>query len=148
MHNTHAAPSLQYNQSYSCRARCPRQTIHGSVHFSYNETPKCGTDVYFTKSLKNWPRRDCDKKAPKETTPEQSVIMTSQLLATGSYTDDVTINKPMFFKSPGGVTVYNVEITSVRLKELYLWSVHRIHGVRNKWEVFFKERQAPRFRRI
>ena len=72
MHTAHATPSLQYDQSYySCRARYPCQTIHGSAHISYNETWKRGTDMYFTKALNHCPQRHCDKKAPIETTPEQ-----------------------------------------------------------------------------
>ena len=44
----------------------------------------------------------CAKKAPIATTPEQSVIVTSQLLAVGSSIDDVTIGQ--HFESFGAVT--------------------------------------------
>ena len=43
----------------------------------------------------------CAKKAPIATTPEQSVIVTSQLLAVGSSIDDVTIGQ--HFESFGAV---------------------------------------------
>ena len=50
-----------------------------------------GTYVSFTNSLNHCPQRHCVKKASIPTTREQSVIVTSQLLATGSCSDDVTL---------------------------------------------------------
>ena len=52
-----------------------------------------GTDVSFTNSLTYWPQRNCDKKASIETAWEQSVIVTSQLLAAVSCIDDVAISQ-------------------------------------------------------
>ena len=46
--------------------------------------------------LNYWLQRHCHKKAPIETTWEQSVIVTSQLLAVGSWIDDVAVGQQLF----------------------------------------------------
>ena len=56
---------------------------------------------FFTNSLNHCPHR-CAKKASIATRREQSVIVTSQLLATGSCINDVTIGQ--HFEPFGAVT--------------------------------------------
>ena len=109
--NSHVVPSLQYDESLeSCRVCCPSpatygvtcQTICGSADCFFNESWKLDADVYFTNSLNHWPQRHCDNKTYIETPREQSVVVTSQLPATGSCVDDVTIVS--ILKSSGAVT--------------------------------------------
>ena len=58
---------------------------------------KIGTGVYFTIPWTNWLQRHLDgKKASIEATGELSVIVTSELLASGSCNDDVTISQQLF----------------------------------------------------
>ena len=67
----------------------------------FDNVEKLGTDLSFTDSLNHRPHR-CAKKASIATAREQSVIVTSQLLATGSCIDDVTIGQ--HFEPFGAVT--------------------------------------------
>ena len=100
----------------SCRAYCPLpvnydatfQTFHGFTDFFFHNAEKLGTDVSFTNSLNHWPQHHCAKKASIATTREQSVIVTSQLLATGFCIDDVTIGQ--HFEPSGAVMGWNVDL--------------------------------------
>ena len=96
----------------SCRVRCPNhnvtcQTFHGSTN-SFLNVEKLGTDVSFTNSLNHCPQHHRAKRASIETTRVQSVIVTSQLLAASSCTDDVTIGQQ--FEYLGAVTGLNVDL--------------------------------------
>ena len=92
---------LPVNHDVTC------QTFRGFTDFFHN-VEKLGTDVSFTNSLNHCPQHHCARKVSIATMREQSVIVTSQLLAAGSCIDDVTIVQ--HFESFGAVTGYNVDL--------------------------------------
>ena len=68
-------------------ARGKAETVTPALCQSDCQTP----DQFSTKHVHS-SSESCAKKAPIATTPEQSVIVTSHLLAVGSSIDDVTIS--------------------------------------------------------
>ena len=91
---------------------------HSSADSFYHENlEKLDTDVYFTNSLNHWPHRHCEKKTSIKHTREQSVTMTSQLLAAGSSIDDVTIGIHLFNDSLHASSILNhtLHLTSLVL---------------------------------
>ena len=87
----HGTPPQQFDQNHYF-VPCALPFASNSTDF-FPSFWKTWRRPVFYKLVEHCPHHHCAKKASIATTPEQSVIVTPQLLAAGSCNDDVTIGQ-------------------------------------------------------
>ena len=136
---SHQSPCVHC--SWSVNYDITNQTNHGSADSFYNETWKLWhhSHVFHNLRLTDLNRQGhCDTKTSIETMWEQSVIVTSQLLA---------VNSSLHFEIVSSSSGIKCGFTQVRRQKSHKWLAHWIPRPSIVRYVLCKERQASRFQR-